>query len=678
VSRAARSLFLLHFKRLVVPLVGVSALLYLTSLLTLWTVKSVWHMQDDGEGLDMICLGVLLAMALPVGTAPFSKAFKEQHILFFHSLPVTRSAAWLSMVGGAFAALAVTAIGFAAVRPGAFTALSPWGAWTYAATMVTSFAIGTAAGLAFVRPVSVYVAAYLCAFLLLIGVVLGILGLALMMDDSPRNLPGLTIDTMMGAGRYAPPAAVWWIVASLSAIAFFAASHFFFVRGEMTHGRRRLLNPLALFGIVASLGLVVAPALVWAFNFRSPLDSADSTLSPDGRYALVTRRSTSVPWMARVDVVDLNTGGRTRIDAGGLIKHPVWMGDNRIGIVRRDLSWWRRPPLSTTARERLQLHSLDGQMLSQIILDEIVSQLRTRVDGAVVLGTMRGDQARVVEWRADGTLRELARAAGVNGIAVGSDAAWAVQGTGKARFWTFAGGQVRELPIRGAAEGKAPALVDGVAYASAEIAAREIERTNPAPRAAGERALYTVQGWAAESPSLFAVVPHPERRLASILVHAGGWKTISDAVPIRENEVFRAADAGLYQWDLNALKVARAWGVVAYVARAGDVDVAHFAHSRTGKDFEVARRPVGDNMVCYAAGRVGGDYIVRVYAGDDDINRRIVLEAVYRNGALIPVERRGEGSLQFLAPDGTQIRSTDLYTVSVAPPNGPVRVIDLK
>jgi hypothetical protein len=677
VSRAARSLFLLHFKRLVIPLVSVSALLYLASLLALWIAQSVWHLKDAGQGLDIICRGVLLAMALPVGTASFSKAFKEQHILFFHSLPVTRSAAWLSMVGGAFAALAVTAIGFAAVRPGAFTSFAPWGAFVYAAVMVTSFAIGAAAGMAFVRPVAVYVAAYLCTLLTIIGVLLGILGPALMLGQPRRDLPSLTIDTMVGAGRYTPPAAVWWITALLSAIAFFAASHFFFVRGEMTHGRRRLLNPLVLFGIVAALVLFVAPALIWAFTFRSPLESADAALSPDGRYALMTRRSTSVPWRGRIDVVDLTSGHRTRIDANGLTDGAAWIGDNRIGLLRRDLSWWRRPPLSMSARDRLQLYSPDGRQLSQVVLDdEVVHDWRPRANGAVVLGIMRGDQARVVEWRADGTLRELARATGVDGINVGSDAAWARQGTGKARFWTFAGADTQELPIRGAGDAKPPALVEGVAYASAEIAAREIERTIPAPRAAGERALYVLRGWSTGSPSLFAVVPHPERRLVSVLAYAGGWKTISDAVPIRENEVVKVSQ-DLYQHDLEALEIDRPSGIVTYVARNGAEDVLHLADLRSGKDFEVTRRPASDNITCHVVVRPLRTSIVRVSAGSNP-PRRLVLEMVYGNGALMPVERRGEGTLAMLAPDGTQIRGMTAYRVSIAPPNGPVRTIDLK
>ena len=521
-SRAARSLFLLHFKRLVVPLLGVSAVLYLAGLLMVWIAGSLWPGQNLGKELNGAFLGVLLAMALPVGTAPFSRAFKEQHILFFHSLPLTRSTAWLSMVGGAFAALVITAIGFAAVRPAAFTALSPWGAWAFGAAMVISFAIGAAAALAFVRPVEVYIAAYLCALLILVGGLLGILGRAVMLGNSRSSLPNVTIDTMMGAGRYAPPAAVWWIVALLSAMAFFTASIFFFVRGEMTHGSRRLLNPLALLGIIAALDLVVAPALVWAFTFRTPLEWTDVAISADGRYALVTRRSTSVPWRGRIDVVDLTSDQRTTIDADGATDGAAWIG-NRIGVRRRDLRWWRRPPLSMAARDRLELYSPDGRQVSQIVLDdEIVHDWRPRANGAVVLGITRGDQARVVEWRADGTLRELARATGVGGIEVEPDAAWAPQGTGKAHFWTFAGDAVRELPIGGAAERRVPALIDGVAYASSAIAAREIERTTPAPHAAGERALYTLRDWPGEPSLLFAVVPHPERRLASILLHDSG------------------------------------------------------------------------------------------------------------------------------------------------------------
>ena len=210
-SRAARSLFLLHFKRLVVPLLAVSALLYLAGLLTVWVVRTMWHMDDDGTVLSTAVLSVLLAMALPVGTAPFSRAFKEQHILFFHSLPLTRSAAWWAMVGGAFAALAATMIGLLAVRPSAFTSLSPLAVEMYIAAMVLTFAIGAAAGLAFVRPVAVYVAAYVCALLMLIGGILATLGPALMLQYEPYAVTNLTIDTMAGASNYAPPAAIWWI-----------------------------------------------------------------------------------------------------------------------------------------------------------------------------------------------------------------------------------------------------------------------------------------------------------------------------------------------------------------------------------------------------------------------------------------------------------------------------------
>lgn len=678
-SRAARSLFLLHFKRMVVPLLGVSALLFLASLLTIWILKSVWHVEGGGKGLDVVCLGALLAMALPVGTAPFSRAFKEQHILFFHSLPLTRSAAWWAMVGGAFGALAATTIALAVVRPGAFAVLSPQDMTLYAVAMVITFAIGAAAGLAFVRPVAVYVGAYLFALLILVGGVLGILGPALMLDYTPRALTNITIDTMAGVSRYEPPAAIWWIMAALSAAAFLAASHVFYVRGEMTHGRRRLLNPLILVGIVAVLDLLAAPLLVQAFAARSSYQPSGHNLSPDGRHAALVRRGTSVPWLATVEVTDLTTGRRrATLSADGITIGPLWMARDRIALVRRDLRWWHRPPFSMTQRDRLEIYAPDGRLLSQSVLDdETVRDTDDRANGPQLLGLLHGDRARLVEWSPDGTLRELARADGIGTIMLGRGGAWASHRTGRAHFWVLAGGGATDVPIQGASEGM-PAVVEGTVYASTAIAVKEIERTMPAPRAAGERALYSLRGWFRGEPSLVAVVPHPARRVASLLMHApGAWKTISDAIPIRDGEVFRGGDEGVYQNDLSAVSIARASGVVTYIARSGGEDVAHLFDMSSGKDFELMRRPPGDDTTCYAFLLPSGDYAVGIFSGPGD-QRRVAGEIIYRNGAIEPLERRGDGPLEMLLADGTQIRRMRGYAVSVAPPNGPVRVVSLK
>jgi hypothetical protein len=523
-------LFTLHLKRTLVPLLIGSLGTYLTLIAVMFMfARAGMTAKAFRETLDVPLLMLLLVVAVPVGTGPFSRAFKEQHIVFLHALPISRARQWLALVASSAVSLAALAAVFVVIRPSLVkTAGDLPGALVLAGVVVVLFAAGTCFGIVVRHPVAVYAGSFV-VLLLFIAVVVFIdvapkfafsggeaLGTALTMTVPAASLERVTPEIMTTE-------------LALLVIAFLALSLFTYVRGEVTLFRTQLRNVGLLVLAVIVIAFGAAP-VVRAFNVRRA-DWLTSVMdvSANGRYVMERQYRRGFEWHGRLGVVDVvHRKMIGRLDGEG-ITDAGWRG-NRLIVFRRDLPGFRRLGVLRPPHDALETYSPEFKLLSRFSGHGTFAgwMLDVRRDILRVATINRG-QGAVFEIDHDGNAQQLAAAPATN-VELSQSIAHFESGGGKSRVFRLDTGEARELPWYPAAVTREkPVIFRDVVYPDPATFVRVIEHDSPIARAAGDTVIYAVDSDRHDAyDTMVAVVQHPNGRgtLVALPPRAAKWSVI--------------------------------------------------------------------------------------------------------------------------------------------------------
>src|SRR5438067_3041774 len=370
--RTERLLFLMHYRRLVFSLLLFCSALYFPLLLVARTLEHFRNLnpRDIDAMLNFLCMGLPLGIALPVGTAAFSRAFKEQNVLFFHALPISRTRQWMVLMASSFAAQITAMLFLWILRPSAPAQVQVQSIELILSMVVITFAAGACFALAFLRPIEVYVGGYLLTFILFLGAIWAMTAPGLIYYTprlQMRSSANVAVDAFSGNLQWTPPLAVLPLIGILFLALFLIASHQFYVRGEITLMRNRIRYPI----IVAVIGVVIdtllVPVLIYGYEVRQWGERRSVRLSPDGRYIAIHTYRDHAEWIGKMRIVDtLNDHTLAQFDGPGI--SDFWFVGDRLATVARDMAWYRRLP-GLSPRDKLDLLTPEGKRMSAIALD---------------------------------------------------------------------------------------------------------------------------------------------------------------------------------------------------------------------------------------------------------------------------------------------------------------------
>ncbi len=355
-----RALFAREFRSALVPnLVTVGAI-----LATLVVVERLYGLrlgkaEDIRAFTNSALLVGLVVSGFISGERCFPAELKESRILFFSSLPISRSWVWLVIVSARLlAALASLTLVVALRRPLLMalrenTRLLPMALVLFAASIpfayILFFSAGTLFALLLRRTLFAYVAGFLVLGILLSGTLVSCV--YSMVPPHPAQLTQIPEP----ADSLYPTQIVAFL--SLLLVWSLLLSWRFFIRGEIGNPKRRIRNQI-LFGITATTYLGV----VFGVTSSARLTSVGSTwsavsptwfsrdhgmpysVSPDGRFLAVFESLAHRPFMVRVSIVDTHTGRVTGQMVSGGVGWGYWSdhGDvlNLLALNNSPLDRW--------------------------------------------------------------------------------------------------------------------------------------------------------------------------------------------------------------------------------------------------------------------------------------------------------------------------------------------------
>ena len=672
VLRTEWLLYTMHLKRIALPLLATAAILYIPIIVATRAVQHARNVAsvDANQVLNIFAVMLLIFFSLPVGTAAFARQFKEQNVLFFHTLPISRTRQWVVLICASLTALIATAIFLAIVHPASLGIFQTGTQFlAFGGILLLFFAAGACFSLAFLRPIEVYVGGFGLTILMLVGALWAALAPEIIYSSTGRPESAFAVEAI---GRPEVPAHILIIAGALYLVLFLGASLRFYQTGELTLTRNRIRNPLIVVAIGIAIDFLIVPALQYAEVSRRPFRVFDTEVSADGRYVAYTVMREGAPWNARIRVFDTATQKDVAtFERPGLMWAPFT--GNVLTVISREMPFYRRLPFLAVS-DRLDTYSADGRLLgSEKLHDERVGSFH-RLGDAKLFALQGGDSGRVIAWDGSGKIREIVRADGIQKLTLGSSLAYARGEVGKSHVWRL-GEKVTELPIVGAATADFPTVVHDVAYTNSDLAVRAIESRMPIPRKPNDIAVYEISsGITGPIDHLFAEVIDPTTRDASLFCEsAGRWNLVAAGFKFSDAQPLPRSPAAL-SGAVDDISVVPAMSLVVYVTHRGNSATLHLLDANRNATLDVITLDDTRRDVRFFVSRNQPSraliYVQRA-PSSNPTNRVRVAEFLYRDGNLTLVPRH-DGYLAALLPDGTQVRQFGMK-ITIYPPSGAPR-----
>lgn len=371
-----------------------------------WLAVSVFDepVSEMKEALSLFLIVLIALLAFSSGARASTAEARQRQEMFLYSLPVSRGALWLSMVGGRLAASLPMATllflaGFLLSGPQIDLPLKAVGLTLYAVL----FAAGNCLALLFRRDPAAYLT--------------GILIVPFIVSQSLAF-------TNEGFSSEFLPEPLSNISLGLLSAAFLWLSWFYFQRGEILIRARQLTN-LILLGVTLALFLLFVGAVTqsplldrlagpWAHGLepQDPLQKWETStarlVSPGGRYLAVVEHLSARPGVSRVTIVETATGrriGRYRWRGFGWVS---WDARNEVlRILCRDRAipfFWKIDGLNT-ASDWVWL-TPEGRELAHHRFEPIQEAVALQ-DGSYLLQDS-SSRVRLVRWGGSKDVRVLA------------------------------------------------------------------------------------------------------------------------------------------------------------------------------------------------------------------------------------------------------------------------------
>jgi hypothetical protein len=666
--RADAMLLRMHYLRVVVPLLAVS-LGTLLALMIGIAVATRFQAGNWAEGLDVAAVVLGLLLALPAGGAVFSRQFKEQQVLLFHTLPVPRLRQWAIFVSSSALALATAWAALAIVRPAALSLLTREKVLgPFLVVSAISFAAGLCCSLVFVRPVAVYMAAYVVAMGVpqLIGLSLFAPYLAYERPLS-RFRPNQLVDELPRL-----PPWIWWFAATALVAVLTTASAVFYIRGEITHARVQTRNALIVLGCVILLIACAAP-LTWVTGQRGGR-IGEPKWSPDQRSVAVWRTNERAPWRSDITVHDLAAGTSASWRADGTIAL-AWTDRGELLTVTRDVSPLARLLYLRPQHDSVVRWSAKGQRLGTQTFDGAIEDFSEPDWSRELVAVSDRNVLHLLQLERGARARELfstplpqrLRLTGVY-VAMDSDDT-------DPRLWRVEPDGLRELErVPVATQDFDPRMFDGLFYPDRTALLRALEAKWPAPRANGERVGYAF-AWDVQCVFAVAGAPgSPDGKLYVMRPATKEWKQVSAKIALTPAEIPR--ESGIfYNLSSSSTTLVPYAGIAVYVERAGERFVRRLYDAKRDVSATLFEYGADDhrNFAMYVRGiAVPRAMNVEIHAGGKPL-----AAFLWRDGRLEPVPVGRGMDLRAIWPDGTIVHTFGNRVV-VVDPKGNARRVQLE
>jgi hypothetical protein len=533
-ERAANAdwpLLLLHLKRTLFPLLVVSYGIFFmfvlgSSLARLGAGR--FDSKQIGDLLEGIAASLMLLVALPVGTAPFSRAFKEQHIVFMHALPISRTRQWLLLVASSAAALLITAAGFFILRPSLGSRLFDSGPLPviFAAAAVVLFAAGVCFGVIVRHPVGVYAGAVAglalftgTAIFMIVAPVVAYFDRGLKSQSGP--------DLWSGAIRSGThwPAGLAALALLLLVTALFAVSLFAYRRGEVALLRVQTRNVALAATLLLALPICLGAGYAVILH-RQPASLRSEMLSPDGRHLALTEGPENAPWHSRVHLLAVDSGSTTGVIARGGTLEIAWLAAGRLAVLRRDMPLFPGADLLWPTRDSVEIRSPRGALLASYRPGGRIAEW-IWLGSAVRVGFADGDQVRVVDVNAGGKVKELVSGPAEN-LDVKRQLVYFANPNGRSRMWRI-DGAARELPwLRASVIRENPVVFRGLVYPDQATFVRTVVHDFPMAVPPGGRTAFSFGEEDRDHQALFGLVKGENSAALRVLRPGSNqWKEVA-------------------------------------------------------------------------------------------------------------------------------------------------------
>lgn len=533
-ERAANAdwpLLLLHLKRTLFPLLVVSYGIFFMFVLGSSLARhgaGRFDAKQIGDLLDSIAGSLMLLVALPVGTAPFSRAFKEQHIVFMHALPISRTRQWLLLVASSAAALLITAAGFFILRPSLGSRLFDSGPLPviFAAAAVVLFAAGACFGVVVRHPVGVYAGAVAGLALFTGTAIFTIVApVVAYIDRGLKSQSGPDLWSAAISSGIHWQAGLAALALLLLVTALFAVSLFAYRRGEVALLRVQTRNIALAAALLLTLPMALGAGYALLLH-RQPPRVRDEGLSPDGRHLALIEGPENAPWHSRVHLLAVDSGATTGVIARGGALDIGWLAAGRLAVLRRDMPLFPGADLLWPTRDSVEIRSPAGVLLSSYHRRGRIAKW-IWLGSAMRVGFADGDQVTVIDVDAGGKVKELVSGPAEN-LAVTRQLVYLANANGRSRMWKI-DGAARELPwLRASVTRENPVVFRGVVYPDEVTFVRMVMHDFPPAVPTGARIAFSLARENRDRQALFALVQGNDGAALRVLRPGNNqWKEIA-------------------------------------------------------------------------------------------------------------------------------------------------------
>lgn len=410
-----RALFLLQFRRNIVPYLTIFLALDLAMAMVEWSYQHFGNNPLANPGVvDKALAAIALGLAIPAGASAFSRDYKEKQHFFLHSLPQPLNVTWGIIFGANFSVLLCSLALMLVFRPSVAGTVywevlgsSLLGGAAILATLWLLYAAGSCSALCFRKDLLGYLVAFFGS-----AVSLGaVYSLSLVCSSDPASWwrsTGLHAGFLC-TGIVACAVVLTWL------------SLRFFIRGEVFLLQVQVRHMAHVFASLCSVLIVMATAL--DFGLFSRFDSwsfrGEATVSPDGRHLLVIERRFNHPQFGRATFLDTQTGSILRqVERAGLVLPRVWWwrtqfnywsGDFAIMKVADNLPWRRLLYLLPPSEGLARISQVSAPRETRFP-SAAVNEFHALADGKVLASLITGDRVRAVYW--DPTSQQVSDAFG--------------------------------------------------------------------------------------------------------------------------------------------------------------------------------------------------------------------------------------------------------------------------
>jgi hypothetical protein len=536
-------LFSLHLKRTLIPLLIGSLGVYFAAAAGVFFYRV--SAKAFRETLDVAAIVLIILVAAPVGTAPFSRAFKEQYIVFLHAMPIARARQWLLLVASSLTALLTLVAAFLVIRPSLARLMVRDTSWIGVAGMAALlFAAGTCFGIIVRHPVAVYAGAFVALLLSF--------NAAMFVDAAPRIAYNIGAPFRLAIVSSMPESAYSFvspltlsIVALLFLVAFLTISLVAYVRGEVALWRMQLRNVLLVAAVLALIAVAGVLTINAVMIRRAPWEPGTSTFSPSGNYLLHGKHRKDFDWKGRASVTDTTRGMLlSEMPTDGVV-YASWVGE-KIVLLRHDMPTARRLFTLRPQRDSIEIYTPQGALVSRYVRSGVIHSVARRNDlGRLRVAYLDDANGTVVDVDSSGRVREIASAP-ADIVGVSDSIAYFQASGGKSRVFRIDGPAPRELPwYHAAVEHEFPVTFRDLVYPDLNTFLTVMKRDFPLTHAADETVAYALNAVQHEAmDAMYAIVPHKNGlgTLYALPPRAKDWSLVCDdfVLPVRpvRNENF--------------------------------------------------------------------------------------------------------------------------------------------